>query len=523
MKAPDSPAHFALHLLSAGPRAILASAIVRPFVALLLVAAAYAAVSEVAAASVRPPNIVFILADDLGINDLACYGRRDHRTPNLDRLAAEGTRFTSAYCAQSICSPSRAAINSGRAPARLHLTTYLPGRPDCASQKLAHPTIRMELPLEEKTIAEYLRSAGYATGLIGKWHLGNKGFLPTDQGFDVYYPGRAVTTPSATEGSKGEYELTREAIRFMTEKKDRPFFLYLGHNTPHIPYAALEERIAQNREAVEPVYAAVIEQMDEVVGLLLRSIADLGLAENTLVIFTSDNGGLHVPEGKHKLVTHNTPFRAGKGYLYEGGLRIPLIVRWPGKVPAGRVVEGPVINTDWLPTLLEVAGAPVPASGLDGISIAPVLRGAAPDARRTHYFHFPHYNNQGGKPSGAVREGAWKLIEFYEDGALELYDLSKDPGETVNLAAAQPDIARRLREQLAAWRLSVGAQSNTPNRNYRPELHKRIYLDFDSSRFNAASADAAARERVLDWRKEMDAVLPARSASKKATAKGKNL
>jgi arylsulfatase A-like enzyme len=482
----------------------------------VLLAHAFAVLSVATAAS-RPPNIVFILTDDLGINDLTCYNRVDHRTPHLDRLAAAGTRFTSAYCAQPICSPSRAAIMTGKAPARLHLTTYLPGRPDCPSQLLAHPQIRMELPLEEQTLAEHLRAAGYATACIGKWHLGGKGFLPTDQGFDEYFPGRAVTTPSETEGGKGEYELTREAIKFMTAKRDRPFFLYLAHNTPHIPYAAREALVARNRGALEPVYAAVIEAMDDTVGLLLGSLEDLGLARDTLVIFTSDNGGLHVPEGKHRLVTHNTPFRAGKGYLYEGGLRIPLIARWPDRVPAGRVVGAPVVNTDWLPTLLELAGASVPPR-LDGVSLAGLLTGRSAAPARPIYFHFPHYNNQGGKPAGAVRDGDWKLIEFYEDGALELYDLARDRSETTNLAARQPEVVQRLRGQLAAWRTAVDAQINTSNPAYQPDLGRRIYRDFDSSRFNASTADAATLARVQQWRQEMDSVLPraAGKAKKKA-------
>ncbi|MCX7827453.1 MAG: sulfatase-like hydrolase/transferase, partial [Verrucomicrobiae bacterium] len=331
---------------------------------LSLAAALSVAGFSFAAEKADRPNILFILADDLGINDLHCYGRQEHPTPPLDRMAAAGTRFTSAYCAQPICSPSRAAIMTGKNPARLHLTTYLPGRPDCRSQKLRHPVIRQQLPLEEKTIAEHLKEAGYATACLGKWHLGGKGFLPTDQGFDFYHPGQANTQPSETEGGKGEYDLTAQAEKFIEENRARPFFVYLAHNSPHIPYAAKAKLVEKNRQALEPVYAAVIETLDDTVGRLLAKLDALGLARKTIVIFTSDNGGLHVPEGPHKVITHNTPFRAGKGFLYEGGLRIPLIVRWPGRVPAGRVVNAPVINTDWLPTLLEFAGVPVPM-GLD--------------------------------------------------------------------------------------------------------------------------------------------------------------
>ena len=218
----------------------------------------------------QPPNIIFILADDLGINDLGCYGRTEHHTPHLDRLAAEGTRLTAAYCALPICSASRAAIMSGKNPARLHLTTFLPGRPDCPSQKLLHPVICQQLPLEELTLAEHLKAAGYATACIGKWHLGGAGFGPREQGFDVYYAGQAVTTPSDVEGGKGEYDLTAHAEQFLEANRGRPFFLYLAHNSPHIPYSAKEKLVAQNRGAFEPVYAAVIESLDDTVGQLLR-------------------------------------------------------------------------------------------------------------------------------------------------------------------------------------------------------------------------------------------------------------
>ena len=458
------------------------------------------------AAGAPPPNIVFILADDLGINDLACYGRRDHHTPHLDRLAAAGTRFTSAYCALPICSPSRAAILTGRQPARLHLTTYLPGRPDCVSQKLRHPVIRQQLPLEEKTLAEHFKAAGYATACIGKWHLGGKGFGPREQGFDLYHPGQAVTQPSETEGGKGEYDLTAQAEKFIEANRDRPFFLYLAHNSPHIPYSARTNLVARNRDAFEPVYAALIETLDDTVGRLLARLEALGLATNTLVIFTSDNGGLHVPEGPHPAITHNTPFRAGKGFLYEGGLRVPLLVRWSGRVPAGRVVDAPVVNTDWLPTLLELAGQPVPAD-LDGVSLAALLTGRGPAPRRPLFWHFPHYTNQGGRPAGAVREGDWKLIEHYEDGRVELFNLAQDLGETHNLAAREPARVNELRARLAAWRDAMGAQTNTPNPDFGPARHRPLYVDLDVSRYNPLTAGASERARVLEWRRLMDAAV----------------
>ena len=466
----------------------------------------FAALTVFAAGAPPRPNIVFILADDLGPNDLACYGRREHHTPNLDRLAAEGSRFTCAYVAQPICSPSRAAILTGKTPARLHLTTYLPGRPDCPSQKLLHPIIEQQLPLAERTVAECLHDAGYATACIGKWHLGGEGFLPTDQGFDLYHPGNAVTKPSATEGGKGEYDLTARAIEFVQKNRDRPFFLYLAHNSPHIPYSARAELVAKNAGAFEPVYAALVETLDDTVGLLLEKLDALGLRDRTLVIFTSDHGGLHVPEGPHARITHNTPFRAGKGYLYEGGLRVPLIARWPGKVPADRVVDTPIINTDWLPTLVEIAGAGTPRS-LDGVSIASLLLGRGQPKARRFYWHFPHYTNQGSQPAGAIREGDWKLVEHYEDGRVELFNLAKDISETTDLSARERRRVARLKNDLAAWRQRVGAQTNTPNPKFDPALHRQIYVDFVPSTFDPLRADAATWARAAAWRKQMDAVL----------------
>jgi arylsulfatase A len=455
----------------------------------------------------RPPNILFILCDDLGINDLHCYGRKDHHTPNLDRLARQGLRFTSAYCAQPICSPSRAAILTGKTPARLHLTTFLPGRPDCVSQRVLHPAIRMEVPLEEKMIPAYLKPADYTCAAIGKWHVGGKGFGPFDHGFDFYHPGIANTKPSAIEGGKGEYDLTAAAIRFMEANKDRPFFLYLAHNTPHIPYDAQKPRIDKNAKAFEPVYAAVIETLDDTVGRLLAKLYELKLTEQTLVIFTSDNGGLHVPEGPHPKVTHNTPHRAGKGFVYEGGLRIPLIVRWPGHLPTGKVTAEPVINTDWLPTLLELIGQHVPP-GLDGVSFAGLLRGHSPIPPRKFFWHFPHYTNQGSRPSGAMRDGNWMLVEYYDASQTELYDLRKDPRELRNVAAQYPTRVGSMCAALSDWRQSVSAQGNTPNRAFDPERYRELYENVDASRFDPAKADAAAWSQMQAWRKAMNAVLP---------------
>jgi arylsulfatase A len=468
--------------------------------------AALLSIFTAGAADALRPNIVFILADDLGINDLACYGRTEHRTPNLDQLARDGMRFTASYCAQPICSPSRAAIMTGRAPARLHLTTYLPGRPDAPSQKLLHPKIHQQLPLAEKTLAETLKAEGYATACVGKWHLGGKGSLPTDHGFEVYYPGQAVTKPSETEGGKGEYDLTRAAMQFIETNRARPFFLYLAHNSPHIAYSAKTNLVAKNASAFEPVYAAVIETLDDTVGLLLNKLDALGLRSNTLVIFTSDNGGLHVPEGGHRKITDNSPFRAGKGFLYEGGLRVPLIARWPGRVPAGRVVDTPVINTSWFATVSELAGVNVPAS-LDAESFVPVLTGGNTKTS-TMFWHFPHYTNQGSRPGGAVRDGDWKLIEHYDTGVIELYNLAADIGETTNLAAKEMERAHSMRRKLSAWIVAMNAQTNAPNPDFEPARWKKLYEDTDPSRYAPAKATESERAAMLDWRRQMNAVLP---------------
>ncbi len=463
----------------------------------------------VAPAAPPLPNVVFILCDDLGINDLHGYGRQDHRTPNLDRLAAQGTRFTSAYCAQPICSPSRAAILTGKTPARLHLTTFLPGRADCPAQKVLQPQIQMRVPLSEKMLPRYFKEAGYTTAIIGKWHLGWEDCGPLEHGFDVFHPGKENTTPSASEGGKGEYDLTAAAEQFIETNRARPFVVYLAHDTPHIPYTAQAERVATNAKSFEPVYAALIETLDDTVGRLLAKLDALKLAENTIVIFTSDNGGLHVPEWTHQQVTHNTPYRAGKGFLFEGGLRVPLIVRWPGQVRAGRVVEAPVIGTDWLPTLLELTGQSRPA-GLDGVSFAGLLTGRAAAPSRSLFWHFPHYTNQGSQPGGAMREGDWKLIEFYDSDAVELYNLAADVGERNNLAPQQTDRVARMRAALAAWRQEVGAAGNRPNPEFDPAAFRALYLEVDAGRFDPAQASRDDWVKMWNWRKAMDAAPSAR-------------
>lgn len=451
------------------------------------------------------PNIVFVICDDLGINDLHCYGREDHNTPNLDRLAEKGVRFTSAYASQAICSASRAGLLTGLNPARLHLTTFLPGRPDAPSQRLLHPEIMMHVPLSIKTFPRYFKEAGYTTGFIGKWHIGNDPG-PLEHGFDhVYYSGEGkLTKPSESEGGKAEYELTRETIDFIEKNRNRPFVAYLGHYTPHIPYTAKQHLIDKNSDAFEPVYAALIETLDDTIGLLMDKLEELQLSDNTIVVFTSDNGGLHVPELNHEKVTHNTPYRAGKGYTYEGGQRVPLIVSWPGHMPEGKVIEEPVNNIDWIPTLLELAGAPVPA-GMDGISFADGLTGGTiPD--RKIFWHFPHYTNQGGRPSGAVREGDWMLVELYDENRCELYNLSTDIGESQDLSEQHPELVALMKAALDAWRLENDVQNNIPNPNCDEKEFRKLYVDMDPSKFNPVEANEDEWKRIMDWRKGMDEV-----------------
>ncbi|MFN0198351.1 MAG: sulfatase-like hydrolase/transferase [Planctomycetaceae bacterium] len=460
---------------------------------------------------VSRPNIILIFADDLGVNDLGCYGRKDHHTPHLDRLASQGMRFTCAYTAQPICSPSRAAIMTGKCPARLNLTNYLPGRPDAPSQKLLQPRIEGQLPLEEVTLAELLKGAGYATGLFGKWHLGGTGFGPEQQGFNIVVSPPANTEPTLETGGKGEFAITAAAVKFIEEHRDQPFFCYVPHNNPHIPLAAAAELVEKNRDAFHPGYAAMIETLDDAVGRLMAKVESLGLTERTIVIFTSDNGGLHVLESPGTPATHNTPYRAGKGYLYEGGLREPLIIRWPGIVAAHSTCETPILLTDLVPTLLEAAGIdPAKSVGpLDGVSIMKLLHSESmPD--RTLYWHFPNYTNQGSRPAGAIRDGNWKLIEHFEDGSIELFDLNKDISETKNLVASEPQRAAELLAKLQIWRTTIGARMPRPNPDFDNALHHRLYVEQDSSKLLAESTAAATEPHWKSWREAMNAAIKGR-------------
>jgi len=448
------------------------------------------------------PNFVFILADDLGWADLGCYGSTFYETPHLDKLAAQGMRFTDAYAACSVCSPTRASILTGKYPARLHLTDWLPGRPDRPDQKLKRPAILDHLPLEEVTIAEALREAGYRTVSIGKWHLGGTNYFPEKQGFDVNIGGCGKGSPPSyfspygiptlTDGPKGEYltdRLTDEALKFIAGAGGKPFLLYLPHYAVHIPLQAKPALLAKYQAKAarlpppsgpeflpegkskmrqiqnNPVYAAMVQSLDESVGRIMRELAELGLEENTVVVFTSDNGGVATSEG---FPTANVPLRAGKGWHYEGGVREPLIVRWPGVTKPGSVCRAPMISTDYYPTFLEMAGLPLrPEQHMDGVSLMPLLKGGA-RPERPLFWHYPHYSNQGGGPGGAVRAGDFKLVEWFEDMRIELFNLRGDPGERHDLAAQMPEKTAALRKALHDWRQSVNGAMPTPNPDYKP-------------------------------------------------------
>jgi arylsulfatase A-like enzyme len=455
----------------------------------LLLATAFDSTAKAADAR---PNVVVIVADDLGWADLGCYGSRFHQTPALDRLAREGMRFTQAYAACPVCSPTRAALLTGKYPARLNLTDWLPGRPDMPSQKLLRPDFRRELPLEETTLAEVLRAAGYATAAIGKWHLGGAGFGPEQQGFDVNTAGDAAGSPRSyfapyqqngrfppglDVAPEGEYltdRLTAEAEKFIEKNHERPFFLYLAHFAPHIPLKAKAELVRKYEAARKPaqpqnnpIYAAMLESLDAGVERVMQKLEDLKLAARTVVIFTSDNGGLATLEGPDTPATSNAPLREGKGYLYEGGLRVPLIFKWPDGIKPEGLCETPVCSIDLVPTLVEIYGV-VPPTGIDGVSLAPLLRKTGELPARDLFWHYPHYSNQGGRPGGAIRDGEDKLIEFYETGRLELYDLKTDPGESTNLVDRFPEKAVRLAARLRDLRQSVGASEMRANPDYVP-------------------------------------------------------
>lgn len=431
------------------------------------------------------PNVVFILADDLGRQDLACFGNKFFQTPNLDRLAAQGARFTNAYAACPVCSPTRASILTGRYPVRTGITDWITGRPHHPQGPLTTPRTATELKLSETTIAEALKPAGYSTASVGKWHLGGEGFYPTDQGFDLNIGGNHSGSPPPSKppyfgpfelpgltAAPGEFltsKLTDAAARFIAGPRTNPFFLYLAHYTVHTPISAREADVARHRDKAQgrynPTYAAMVESLDESVGRVMDAVDRSGAADRTMIVFFSDNGGLRYEGLSKNPVTDNAPLRAGKGHLYEGGIREPLIVRYPKAVKPGSVIDTPVSSVDFYPTFCAAAG--VSPGPVDGVDLMPLLRGGKLKSRPL-FWHYPHYSNQGGEPGSAIREGDWKLIEFHEDGRRELYNLRDDISETRNLIGKQPAIARRLSASLDQWRRSSGAIMPARNPNADP-------------------------------------------------------
>jgi arylsulfatase A-like enzyme len=430
-------------------------------------------------------NFVFILADDLGVMDLGSYGNKYFATPNIDRLASQGARFSSAYAACPVCSPTRASIMTGRYPARTGVTDWIPGRPSDERGPITTPRTATALPLSEITIPERLKPAGYRSASVGKWHLGGEGFYPTDQGFDVNIGGNHSGSPPPSKrpyfgpfelpnlkAGEGEFlteRLTREAATFIARNKANPYFLYLAHYTVHIPLGGREADIARHRDKAagryNPTYAAMVESLDESVGQILEAVDDSGAADRTMVVFFSDNGGLRYEGTGKAWVTDNAPLRAGKGHIYEGGIREPLIIRCPSLVKPGSFIDTPVSSIDFLPTFCNLNR--LPPGDVDGVSLLPLLQGR-PLKPRSLFWHYPHYSNQGGEPASAIRDGDWKLIEFLTGGRRELYNLNRDPSEKTNLLAREGPTARRLGDQLERWRKQCGAVMPTRNPNADP-------------------------------------------------------
>jgi arylsulfatase A len=462
----------------------------------------------------KQPNFILFLVDDMGWTDPACFGSDLHETPNIDRLAESGMKFVNAYAACTVCSPTRAAVLTGMYPARLHVTDFIAGHP-FHNTKVTIPNWTLQLNLEHVTIAEELKRRDYRTAHIGKWHLtprdgvehpdlwpGQQGFDRNIGGFSAGAPGsyhwpygrgkdgqsgKVINLPE--NGKKGDYltdTLTDAAVRIIDEWKDDPFFIYFSYYTVHTPVQAkagyakhFSDKLKASdkpRRHRNPEYASMVKSLDESVGRVLAQLKKNGLSDNTIIIFTADNGGL-LEMGEGKPVTSNLPARNGKGSVYEGGVRVPGVIRWPGVTRPGSVSETPIISMDYLPTILEIAGLQ-PTRSLDGSSLVPLLRDPATRLDRDDlYWHYPHYHSMGGVPYTAVRSGDWRLVEFHEDQRLELYDLKADPHEDNNLAAAQPDRAHRLRAQLHKWRESVGAQMPTPNPDYNPAMPTVIRFD----------------------------------------------
>ena len=478
------------------------------------------------------PNVLFILADDLGWRDLSVEGSTFYESPNIDRIANEGVRFTHGYATCQVCSPSRASIMLGKYPARIDITDWIGakmGEDWKRNTPLLPALYHHNISHEDTTLAEAFKAAGYTTFFAGKWHLGSEGSHPDDHGFDINIGGHhrgsppggyfsPYTNPRMESGPLGEYlplRLADETETFIREHRDKPFLAYLSFYMVHGPlqttktlwekYRAkaaaqpqpterfLIDRTSPVRQVQDhPVYGGMVEAMDSAVGQVLNTLDELGLADNTIVVFTSDNGGVSAGDGK---ATSNLPFRGGKGRQWEGGIREPYYIKWPGSSINGTTVDTPVIGTDFFPTLLDLAGIPqLPEQHRDGVSLKPLLEGGEiPD--RALFWHYPHYSNQRGDPSTIIREGEWKLIYYHEDRHIELYNLVTDPGEHVDLAGNYPDLEKGMLGKLLAWTEEVEAKFPTPNPHYSSQ-------QFEADRKKVRLVDKPALEKqhaeVLD-------------------------
>lgn len=463
-----------------------------------IIALALTVLNGAACAEENPPNVVFILVDDMGWMDLSCQGSDYFRTPNIDALASRGLRFTDAYAACAVCSPTRAAVMTGRWPGRVGVTDWIRARfqrggigtPDKnpteyvggKKQKLLCPPNPYWMEHAEITIAELLHERGYATGFIGKWHLGDPDWYPTSQGFDINIAGCDIGQPPSyfdpythprysLDGQmqprkKGEFLTHREgdeARKFILENKSKPFFLHYCPYAVHTPIQAIEEVAAkyerEGKTKNNAKYAAMVESVDDAVGMIDKALEEAGVRENTLVFFTSDNGGLKGP-------TDNTPLRSGKGYAYEGGIRVPAIVAWPGKIPEGVESPEPVSSVDYLPTICDATGTKLPSTEIDGMSLLPLLQSGGNESlsRDAIYWHFPHYRHKPG-PYSIIRAGDWKMIRWYE-GQVELYNLADDLGEQNNLVQSHGEKAAELDKMLSNELKRIGAKLPRPNPDY---------------------------------------------------------
>lgn len=451
----------------------------------------------------RPPNVLFVLADDLGWRDLSVEGSKFYETPYIDRIAKEGMRFTRGYATCQVCSPSRASILTGKYPARLNITDWIgaaEGQQWNRNTRLLPALYEHHLPHEDTTLAEAFREAGYRTFFAGKWHLGGEGSFPEDHGFEINKGGHhrgsppggffsPYNNPKLEDGPPGEYlplRLGRETASFIEDHKDEPFFAYLSFYMVHAPLQTTKhlwekyrnkaagdippdfrfviDRTLPVRQVQDhPVYGGMVEAMDQAVGIVLNTLDRLQLEEHTIVVFTSDNGGVSAGDGKS---TSNLPLRGGKGRQWEGGIREPFYIKWPGVTNPGSTTSVPAIGTDFYPTLLEMAGLPArPQQHVDGVSLVPVLRGGTmPD--RPLFWHYPHYGNQGGEPSSIIRAGDWKLIHYYEDGRNELYHLTSDPIERNNIASVEPEKAEELHRRLKLWLEATDARYPSKNPDF---------------------------------------------------------